>query len=313
MRIGFVLLAVSAASCTRTDNVGFQLGGLGEHARDDGTCDPGFVNCASYCYTACDGGSQNPDGSTAPDTGADGGMSCLPEGSECTDFSRCCPGTLCDGQNGGPGHCRSGDMPDSGSHCDLQASPARVDIGSLSVGSTTVRSFSLVNAGLGACRVLSFSLAQGSSSELGVAGPATPFDLPAGTSQQISVMFDPVQPGMVSGAVDVIWEGILGTPLSVPITADGTGMAIDAGPAPDVGPHCVAVGDSCDNLGALCCQGATCADVGGGRHVCVTSALDAGTMCLPNASTCTSNDQCCSRNCILRVSPGFCCEPGGCP
>jgi hypothetical protein len=189
-----------------------------------------------------------------------------------------------------------------------------VDIGSLAIGSTTVRSFSIVNASLAGCNVVSFALAQGSSSELGVAGPAVPFYVPAGTtSQEISIMFDPVQPGMVTGAVNVQYDAP-SPQIVVPITAEGTGMAIDGGSAPDVGPHCVAIGDPCDNIGTLCCQGAACIDIGGGHQACVfTAALDGGTMCLPNSSSCTNNDQCCSQNCIQRVSPGYCCEPGGCP
>jgi hypothetical protein len=39
---------------------------------------------------------------------------------------------------------------------------------------------------------------------------------------------------------------------------------------------------------------------------------DAGA-CQPNSAACTKNSDCCSNNCILRGSPGFCCEPGGCP
>jgi hypothetical protein len=35
--------------------------------------------------------------------------------------------------------------------------------------------------------------------------------------------------------------------------------------------------------------------------------------CRANNATCTSGGDCCSGNCILRSSPGYCCVAGGCP
>ncbi len=35
--------------------------------------------------------------------------------------------------------------------------------------------------------------------------------------------------------------------------------------------------------------------------------------CQPNGNICNTSADCCSGNCILRGSPGFCCESGGCP
>jgi hypothetical protein len=38
-----------------------------------------------------------------------------------------------------------------------------------------------------------------------------------------------------------------------------------------------------------------------------------GAACQPNGAGCISNNDCCSNNCILRSSPGYCCQAGGCP
>jgi hypothetical protein len=38
-----------------------------------------------------------------------------------------------------------------------------------------------------------------------------------------------------------------------------------------------------------------------------------GGACQPNGASCLRNSDCCSDNCILRLTPGYCCQPGGCP
>ena len=87
-------------------------------------------------------------------------------------------------------------------------------------------------------------------------------------------------------------------------------------PSTDLGATtCAAAGGQCVALTATpgCPNGHidgtySCA-VGGS---CCIPSSDAGT-CQPNGKACTTASQCCSNNCITRVSPGFCCEPGGCP
>ncbi len=44
-----------------------------------------------------------------------------------------------------------------------------------------------------------------------------------------------------------------------------------------------------------------------------TGSPDDGAVCVPLGGECSDHSQCCSDNCILRVTPGFCCVPGGCP
>jgi hypothetical protein len=36
-------------------------------------------------------------------------------------------------------------------------------------------------------------------------------------------------------------------------------------------------------------------------------------VCQPNGNACNQNSDCCSNNCILRTTPGYCCVAGGCP
>jgi hypothetical protein len=38
-----------------------------------------------------------------------------------------------------------------------------------------------------------------------------------------------------------------------------------------------------------------------------------GSLCVVNGEACSTGGECCSNNCITRTSPGYCCQPGGCP
>jgi hypothetical protein len=60
-------------------------------------------------------------------------------------------------------------------------------------------------------------------------------------------------------------------------------------------------------LPGLICQPAGLPDAPG------TCVRPDGGACQGNGGACITNDDCCSHNCITRTSPGFCCQPGGCP
>jgi hypothetical protein len=116
-------------------------------------------------------------------------------------------------------------------------------------------------------------------------------------------------------------------------------------------PACASLGDHCpaDVATAFFCpsQGATCCNGGGQEWQCGNCAAETchwtqgcvassgaagaagsagtgggggagaggsgGQICAANGATCASSNDCCSLNCILRTSPGYCCQAGGCP
>ncbi len=102
---------------------------------------------------------------------------------------------------------------------------------------------------------------------------------------------------------------------------DPTTCACVVDTAGDLGTaQCNVVADCPVNTGASCAT--TCPDGSNPcvnactNHQCVQRGCPAATdggSCQPLAGPCTVNSDCCSDNCITRVSPGYCCVPGGCP
>jgi hypothetical protein len=106
--------------------------------------------------------------------------------------------------------------------------------------------------------------------------------------------------------VDLAGADFAGADLSA---GGGVDLAItDLGGYSDVGGPC---GGFTSNpkrcLPGLVCAMSTIPDVPG------TCERADGAACQPNGGGCIANGDCCSNNCILRSSPGYCCQPGGCP
>jgi hypothetical protein len=340
MKTRSFLFLLLIASCTRTDRVGLETFGVrGAHARSDGTCDPGLVNCAGTCEEGCDAGSQcaaigapcvgandccpgasclsvggseyhcvaimadagtvdtgggNPDATMMEDSGT-----CLADGQECNVTARPCCSGMCSSADGSPGHC----IASTG--CSLTSMPPGIDFGTLAVGSTGAQTFTLFNNGGAACPINGMEL-DDTSQEFTFAPPMLPAVLQPGQSIAADVGFDPTQAGTVTATIIVRSTGAV-VVLQVSVIGRATGTLPDAS-IMDSGTQCVTIGDPCTDPSS-CCSGGTCNPSFG---ICVLNGLDAG-MCVANGQVCSTNSDCCSDNCITRVSPGRCCQPGGCP
>jgi hypothetical protein len=105
----------------------------------------------------------------------------------------------------------------------------------------------------------------------------------------------------------------------------GAFCSVDADCPPNPGASCAHVCADGTNPCGNVCVGNQCVmrgcpnDVDGGLDGGSSDAggSDAGSSdggsCQPNGGQCSVPGDCCSGNCITRVSPGYCCEPGGCP
>ncbi len=142
-------------------------------------------------------------------------------------------------------------------------------------------------------------------------GPDAPFSFSVDNSgDQTCALVDPVFSGTTCGSnarafsitnasgqvlATICWNTSGPSTVSC---ADGTVLTLENNDQNRV-PDCLPVAPAL----AQCVPAQMCAPDAGPSPFC----------CQSNGNSCEKNSDCCSDNCIMRGSPGFCCEPGGCP
>jgi hypothetical protein len=106
-------------------------------------------------------------------------------------------------------------------------------------------------------------------------------------------------------------------------SAGSCGMTCDGMPLPgDPAWHLVTDSHGCmvwssgGSTGPLCGQVLDAGhplEAGPDAEDAEASVLPDGGVCVANGATCNAAGDCCSGNCILRTTPGYCCVAGGCP
>lgn len=112
---------------------------------------------------------------------------------------------------------------------DINLNPAALNLGSLLIGNANTLDTQIENLGNADLVVSTIAAGSGTSTEFSFTAPTTPFTLPGGGSQTVSITYQPVNAGTDSGTV-VITSNDPVTP-TVSLTLNGTG---DAVPTPDI-------------------------------------------------------------------------------
>ena len=86
---------------------------------------------------------------------------------------------------------------------DINLNPAALDFGAVFIGQSATLTSQIENVGNADLTVTSVTPATGTSTEFSFTAPATPFTIPAGGSQTVSVTYAPVDVGLDTGALDI--------------------------------------------------------------------------------------------------------------
>lgn len=86
---------------------------------------------------------------------------------------------------------------------DISLAPTSLDFGVVFVGDTATMSATISNVGDAALSIDNIDLAPGTSPEFSFTAPVTPFTIPAGGSQTVSVAYAPVDNGVDTGGLEI--------------------------------------------------------------------------------------------------------------
>lgn len=112
---------------------------------------------------------------------------------------------------------------------DINLNPATLTFGSVLIGSPAARNTVIQNLGTAALVVNAIAPAGGTSTEFSFTVPGTPFSIPAGGSQIVTVAYQPVDEGTDNGSL--VFSSSDPDEPTVSLTFSGTG---DVNPTPDI-------------------------------------------------------------------------------
>jgi hypothetical protein len=96
-----------------------------------------------------------------------------------------------------------GDDPDCFPFPDINLNPAALDFGVVTIGGSSTLTAQIENLGTADLTVNSITPAAGTSGEFTFMAPATPFIIPPGGSQAVTVTYTPVDVGLDTGELDI--------------------------------------------------------------------------------------------------------------
>ena len=112
---------------------------------------------------------------------------------------------------------------------DINLNPAALTFGSVLIGNSLARNAVIQNLGTAALVVNAIAPAGGTSTEFSFTAPGTPFSIPAGGNQTVTVTYQPVNGGTDNGSLVITSNDP--NEQTVSVTLSGTGNAV---PSPNI-------------------------------------------------------------------------------
>src|SRR5579875_3566845 len=135
---------------------------------------------------------------------------------------------------------------------ELQAAPADIEFGNVSVGGKSSQTLNLTNIGEAE---LTITQAQVTGTGFSISGPSLPLAIPAGESVAINAVFSPKSSGDAKGSISFISNGV-NSPTTVSLSGTGLQSMLSVSPA-SVDFGTVTVGNSAALAGSLANTGNT--------------------------------------------------------